>query len=109
MEIQIRDSFNLIIGNQYFPPDTNLIFIQSCLHYLESVLDTQHFRVVFIGIFNILNFDWKHSLSMNNCHNYFKQKGDAICASACVLRLSQRNKAEVGRNLLGLVFFTLMV
>jgi hypothetical protein len=56
------------------------------------------------GDFNIPNYDWKHGLSTNNCHYYSKQEGDAIKASACVLGPGQRNAAEIGRNLLDLIF-----
>jgi hypothetical protein len=107
VEIPALDSFNLLIGNQYFPPDTKLETIANYFLSLETTLDTHNFRVVMVGDFNSPGFDCKLGVCLPNSHYYSKLKGDAIYASTCLLNLSQCLDTVVNGILLDLAFSNL--
>jgi hypothetical protein len=58
--------------------DTEVRLLQSYFTRLESLLGIQNFRLILIGDFNMPNFNRGCGLSMNICHYYSKQEGDAI-------------------------------
>jgi hypothetical protein len=104
IEITTYDGLNLLIGNHYFPPDTEHEIIINCYRFLENNLETQNFRVILVGDFNTPRFDWKRGLSQANCHYYSKLKGDAIYTSTCLLDLRKRIDAVGSSCLLDLAF-----
>jgi hypothetical protein len=77
VEIPIYDCLNLLIGNNYFPPDTKPEVITNYFRFLENNLYTQNFRDILMGDFNTPRFNWKRGLSQANCHYYSKLKGEA--------------------------------
>jgi hypothetical protein len=104
VQLPTLDSLNLLIGNQYFPPDTKPEVITNYFRSLENKLDTHNFRVIMVGDFNTPGFDWNRGLSVPGCHYYSKLKGDAIYASTCLLNLHQCIDAVDSSNLLDLIF-----
>ncbi|PNF31813.1 hypothetical protein B7P43_G09329, partial [Cryptotermes secundus] len=107
VEIPTVDSHNLLIGNHYFSPDTPPGVIINYFQLLENKLDTNCFRVVLLGDFNVPGFNWIRGSPLPNCHYYAKLKGDAIYTSACLLGLRQYAVAVDNHNLLDLVFSNL--
>jgi hypothetical protein len=57
VEIFISDGLNLLLGNDYFPPDAKPEFIANYFRFLENKLDTQNFRVIMFHVFNTPGFD----------------------------------------------------
>jgi hypothetical protein len=50
--IAVNVGFNLLVGNNYFSPESvNTIAIY--FNSLETKLDTQNFRVILLGDFNV--------------------------------------------------------
>jgi hypothetical protein len=104
VEIPTNDGLNLLIGNHYFSPDTKPEVITNYFRFLETNLDSQHFRVFPMGDFNTPRFDWMRGLSQANCHYYSKLRGDTIYTSTCLLDLTQRIDAAGSGSLLDLEF-----
>jgi hypothetical protein len=50
--IPVNVGFNLLVGNNYFSPKSDNT-IENYFNSLETNLDTQHFRVVLLGDFNV--------------------------------------------------------
>jgi hypothetical protein len=69
-QIPTFDGLNLLIGNQYFPPDTKPEIIVNNFRFSENKLDTHNFRVIMAGNFNAPGFDWKRGLPLPNSHHY---------------------------------------
>jgi hypothetical protein len=107
VEIHTLNSFNLLIGNHYFPPDAKPENIAQYFRILENYLDTHNFHVIMVGDFNAPGFNWKSGLSLPNSHYYSKLKGDAIYTSTCLLNLNQRIDIVGSSNLFDLIFSNL--
>jgi hypothetical protein len=104
IEIPIPDGFNLLVGNHYFSPDTDIRIIENYFNSLEIKLNPQNFRVVLLGDFHVPGFDWANGLPQANSHYYTKIRGNVIHSAACYLGLSQYNLTIQNKNLLDLVF-----
>jgi hypothetical protein len=68
IEIPLPDGFNLLVGNHYFSPDTDIRVIENYFNSLEIKLNPQNFRVVLLGDFNVPGFDWANGFSQANSH-----------------------------------------
>jgi hypothetical protein len=97
----------LLIGNNYFPPDSKPENIANYFRFLENYLDTHNFRVIMVGNFNAPGFDWNSDLALRNSHHYSKLKRHAIYTSTCLLNLNQRIDTVGSSNLLDLIFSNL--
>jgi hypothetical protein len=104
IEIPLPDIFNLLFGNHYFSPNTDVRVIENYFNSLEIKLNPQNFRVVLLGDFNVSGFDWANSFPQANSYYYTKIRGDVVHSAACYLGLSQYNLAIKNKNLLDLVF-----
>jgi hypothetical protein len=71
---------------------------------LETKLDTQNFRVVLLGDFNVPGYDWVNGFPQANSHYYIKIRGGIIQNATCYLGLKQRNFTVNNMNFLDLVF-----
>jgi hypothetical protein len=71
-QIPTFDGLNLLIGNQYVPPDTKPEITVNYFRFLENKLDANHLHVIMVGDFNTLGFDWKRGPSRPNYHYYSK-------------------------------------
>jgi hypothetical protein len=67
-------------------------------------LNTQNFRVVLLGEFNVPGYDWVSGLPHANTHYYTKLRGEVIHNASCFLGLTQYNLTIQSKNLLHLVF-----
>jgi hypothetical protein len=104
IEIPIPHGFNLLVGNHYFPPNMDNKVIENYFNSLENKLNTQNFRVILLGDFNVPGYDWVYGLPHANTHYYTKLRGEVIQNSASFLGLSQNNLTTQIKNLLDLVF-----
>jgi hypothetical protein len=75
--------YSLHNGNHYFSPYTKSDIILQYFTYVKKILIHK------AGDFNIPNFDWVRSLSLQNCYFYFKWKGDVVYTSTYFLGLTQ--------------------
>jgi hypothetical protein len=82
---------------------TSKFFLLSYLYRLDSVLDTLNFRVVLSGDFNIPNSDWKHRLSIIIIIILNRKETRSTLTRVYLGLVSLM--ADVGRNLLDLVFY----
>jgi hypothetical protein len=60
----VSDSFDLLIGNHYFPPDCNVTITDNCLNILEQ------YRLIMLRDFNVLNYDWINGVPLPNFYDY---------------------------------------
>jgi hypothetical protein len=104
IEIPLPDGFNLLIGNHYFSPHTDIKIIENYFNSLEIKLNPQNFHVVLLGDFNVPGFDWANGFPQANLHYYTKIRADVVHSAACYLGLSQYNLTIQNKNLLDLVF-----
>jgi hypothetical protein len=104
IEIPLPDGFNLLVGNHYFSPNTDIKIIENYFNSLEIKLNPQNFRIVLLGHFNVPGFDWANGLPEANSHYCTKIRGDVVHSAACYLGLSQYNLTTKNKNLLDLVF-----
>jgi hypothetical protein len=51
IEIPLPDGFNLLVGNHYFSPNTDIRVIENYFNSLKIKLNPQNFRVVLLGDF----------------------------------------------------------
>jgi hypothetical protein len=102
MEIKIRYGCNLLTGNRYFPPDTRIDFLRSYLNSFENVLCTLNFGVVLFGDLNFPNFDWEHYSSIIIIIILNRKETRSTLTRVYLGLVSVM--ADVGRNLLDLVF-----
>jgi hypothetical protein len=91
IEIPIPDGFNLLVGNNYFPPNMDNKIIENYFNSLENKLNTKNFCVVLLGDFNVPGYDWVSGLPHANTHYYTKLRSEVIQNAACFLGLSQYN------------------
>jgi hypothetical protein len=76
------DGFNLLVGNNYFSPNTNVKVIENYFNSLEIKLNPQIFRVVLLGDFNVPDYDWINGFPQANSHYYTEIRGKG-CGSQC--------------------------
>jgi hypothetical protein len=57
IDIPVNVGFNLLDGNNYFSPKSDNK-IENCFNSLVTKLDTQNFRVILLGDFNVPGYDW---------------------------------------------------
>jgi hypothetical protein len=100
----IPDGLNLLVGNYYFSPNTDVKVIENYFNSLNIKLNPQNFRVVLLGDFNVSGFDWANGFPQLDSHYYTKIGGDVFHSAACYLGLSQHNLTIQNKNLLDLVF-----
>jgi hypothetical protein len=100
VEIPVHDSYSLLIGNHYFPPDCDVKFIEDYLNFLEHNLSAHLYRVIILGDFNVPKYDWIYGTPLPNCHYYSKIKGNLIHATSCLLGLYQHNSSVPNSALL---------
>jgi hypothetical protein len=89
VEIPTADGINLLIGNQYFSPDTKSENITEYFPILENILNTNNLRVILIGAFNAHGLNWERGSPLANYHYSSKVKGDATYTSTCLPGLRQ--------------------
>jgi hypothetical protein len=65
--------------------------IEDYFNLLENKLNTQNFRVILLGNFNVPGYDWVSGLPHDNMHYYTKLRGEVIQTAACFLGLPQYN------------------
>lgn len=104
IEIKMNDGINLLIGNHYFPPDTELRILTSYLDFLVKKLDTQNYRILLFGDFNAPGMNWTTGCCPNTTYYYSKLKSLELFSSSSLLGLSQINSTVPDCNLLDLVF-----
>jgi hypothetical protein len=68
IEIPVRDSFNLLIGNHYFPPDCKATIIDTYLQSLEQNLNAHQYRVIMLHDFNVPNYNWTKGAPLPNSY-----------------------------------------
>jgi hypothetical protein len=61
--------------------------IENYFSSLETELDTQHFRVVLLGDFNVPDYDWVNGFPQANSHYFNKIRGGIIQNATCYLGL----------------------
>jgi hypothetical protein len=74
--------------------------IENYFNSLENKLNTQNFRVVLLGNFNVPGYDWVSGLPHANTHYYTKLRGEVTHNAACFLGLTQYNLTTQSKNLL---------
>jgi hypothetical protein len=104
IEILLPDGFNLLTGNHYFLPNTDVKVTENYFNSLEIKLNPQNVRVVLLSDLNVPGFDWANGFPQANSHYYTKIRGDTVQSAACYLGLSQYNLTIQNKNLLDLVF-----
>jgi hypothetical protein len=77
---------------------------ENYFNLLENKFNTQNFRVLLLGNFNLPGYDWVSGLPHANTHYYTKLRGEVIHNASCFLGFSQYNLTIQSKNLIDLVF-----
>jgi hypothetical protein len=57
VKIPVADNYSLLIGNNYFVPDCDVMVIKNCLNFLEQNLNTHHYCIIILDDFNVPKCD----------------------------------------------------
>jgi hypothetical protein len=78
--------------------------IKNFFNLLENKLNSQNFRILLLGDFNVPGYDWVTGHFHANTNYYKKLRGEVFQNAACFYWLSQYNLTVQSKNLLDLVF-----